>query len=24
VAKGKVFSSNGINMIVVKGIKKAN
>jgi len=24
IAKGKVFSSNGMNMIVVKGIKKAN
>ena len=24
VAKGKVFSSNGTNMIVVKGIKRAN
>jgi len=24
VAKGKVFTSNGTNMIVVKGIKKAN
>ena len=23
IAKGKVFSSNGMNMIVVKGIKKA-
>lgn len=24
VAKGKVFSNNGINMLVIKGIKKAN
>lgn len=24
MAKGKVFSSNGVSMIVVKGIKKAN